>query len=101
MSNRAKKQLILHIPYVIMGLIATNLGEAWRLAEGTNASEKILSLMTTIQTAFTNPLPSFHPLDLLIGVGCAVIFRLAVYMKGKNAKKYRHNTEYGSARWSA
>ena len=74
MSNRAKKQLILHIPYVIMGLIATNLGEAWRLAEGTNASEKILSLMTTIQTAFTNPLPSFHPLDLLIGVGCAVIF---------------------------
>lgn len=99
MSNRAKKQLILHIPYVIMGLIATNLGEAWRLAEGTNASEKILSLMTTIQTAFANPLPSFHPLDLLIGVGCAVIFRLAVYMKGKNAKKYRHNTEYGSARW--
>ena len=89
----------MHIPYVIMGLIATNLGEAWRLAEGANASEKVLSLMTTIQTAFSNPLPSFHPLDLLIGAGCAVIFRIAVYMKGKNAKKYRHNTEYGSARW--
>lgn len=89
----------MHIPYVIMGLIATNLGEAWRLAEGANASEKVLSLMTTIQAAFSNPLPSFHPLDLLIGAGCAVIFRIAVYMKGKNAKKYRHNTEYGSARW--
>ena len=99
MNNRTKKQLIMHIPYVIMGLIATNLGEAWRLAEGANASEKVLSLMTTIQTAFSNPLPSFHPLDLLIGAGCAVIFRIAVYMKGKNAKKYRHNTEYGSARW--
>lgn len=101
MSNKTKKQLILHIPYVMMGLITTNLGEAWRLAEGTNASEKILSLITTIQTAFANPLPSFHPFDLLIGAGCAVIFRIAVYMKGKNAKKYRHNTEYGSARWSA
>lgn len=99
MNNRTKKQLIMHIPYVIMGLIATNLGEAWRLAEGANASEKVLSLMTTIQAAFSNPLPSFHPLDLLIGAGCAVIFRIAVYMKGKNAKKYRHNTEYGSARW--
>ena len=67
MSNKTKKQLILHIPYVMMGLITTNLGEAWRLAEGTNASEKILSLITTIQTAFANPLPSFHPFDLLIG----------------------------------
>ena len=99
MNSQTKKQLILHIPYVIMGLIATNLGEAWRLAEGTNASEKVLSLMTTIQTAFSNPLPSFNPLDLLIGAGCAVILRIAVYLRGKNAKKYRHNTEYGSARW--
>ena len=99
MSGRTKKQLILHIPYVIMGLIATNLGEAWRLAEGANISEKVLSLMTMLQTAFANPLPSFHPLDLLIGIGCAVILRIAVYLKGKNAKKYRHNTEYGSARW--
>lgn len=99
MNNQAKKQLILHIPYVVLGLLATNFGEAWRLAEGSNASEKVLNLMTTLQTAFSNPLLSFHPFDLLIGLLCAMIFRIAVYMKGKNAKKYRHNTEYGSARW--
>jgi len=99
MSNKTKKTLILNLPYVIAALLATNFGEAWRLAEGANASEKVLSLMTTLQTAFSNPLPSFAPFDLLIGAVCAAAFRLAVYLKGKNAKKYRHNTEYGSARW--
>lgn len=99
MSNKTKKALILNLPYVIAGLLATNFGEAWRLAEGANASEKVLSLMTTLQAAFSNPLPSFAPFDLLIGAVCAAAFRLAVYLKGKNARKYRHNTEYGSARW--
>ena len=91
--------LILNLPYVIFGLVCTNFGEAWRLAEGSNASEKVLSLMTTLRTAFSNPLPSFYPLDLMIGICCGCMFRLAVYLKGKNAKKFRHNTEYGSARW--
>lgn len=96
-----RKKLILIIPYLIFGLICTNFGEACRLAEGTDASERAASLMTTLGMAFENPLPSVHPLDLLIGLCCACLFRFAVYMRGKNAKKYRHNTEYGSARWSA
>lgn len=94
-----KRLLILNLPYFIMGLIATNLGEAWRIAEGVNSSEKILSLITTFNIAFENPLPSFHPFDLSIGLLCGLGLRLAVYLKGKNAKKYRHNLEYGSARW--
>lgn len=98
-KNELKKKIILHIPYGIAGLLATNFGEAWRLAEGANASEKTLSLITTLGIAFSNPLPSFHPLDLMIGILCGAVLRFAVYMKGKNAKKYRHNTEYGSARW--
>jgi type IV secretion system protein VirD4 len=97
--NELKKKIILHIPYVAAGLLATNFGEAWRLAEGANASEKTLSLISTLGVAFSNPLPSLHPLDLVIGIIVGVVLRLAVYMKGKNAKKYRHNTEYGSARW--
>ena len=98
-KNELKKKIILHIPYVAAGLLATNFGEAWRLAEGANASEKTLSLISTLGVAFSNPLPSLHPLDLVIGIIVGAVLRLAVYMKGKNAKKYRHNTEYGSARW--
>lgn len=98
-KNDIRRLLFLYLPYVILGLIATNLGEAWRLAEGVNSSEKLLSVMTTFGVAFANPLPSFHPFDLLIGLCCGGGIRLAVYLKGKNAKKYRHNLEYGSARW--
>ena len=98
-KNGLKKIIILHLPYVAAGLLATNFGEAWRLAEGANASEKTLSLISTLGVAFSNPLPSLHPLDLMIGIIVGAVLRLAVYMKGKNAKKYRHNTEYGSARW--
>lgn len=75
------------------------MGEAWRLTDGANASSKILSLMATVPLALSNPLPSFHPFDLLIGLLCGAGLRLAVYLRGKNAKKYRHNEEYGSARW--
>lgn len=96
-----KKKLILNIPYIIIGLVATNLGEAWRLASGTNMSEKVQSLVLdgTFGAAFSNPLPSLHPMDLLVGAACGATLRLAVYLKGKNAKKFRHNEEYGSARW--
>jgi len=99
MNKNVKRLLILNIPYVILGLIATNFGEAWRLAEGADASAKILSLFSTLGVAFSNPMPSFYPTDLLVGILCGVGLRLAVYLKGKNAKKYRHNVEYGSARW--
>lgn len=94
-----KKLLILNIPYLLVGLFATNLGEAWRLVEGADMSAKLLSFFSTITVAMGNPLPSFHPMDLMVGIICGAALRLAVYMKGKNAKKYRHNEEYGSARW--
>lgn len=94
-----KKLLILNIPYILVGLFATNFGEAWRLAEGTDSSAKILSFFYALPVALGNPLPSFHPLDLLVGIACGAGLRLAVYLKSKNAKKYRHNVEYGSARW--
>ncbi len=99
MNSSFKKKIILHLPYAVAGLLATNFGEAWRLTEGVESSRKVLALMDTLKTAFSNPLPSLHPFDLMIGVICAMVFYLAVYMRGKNAKKYRHNTEYGSARW--
>ena len=99
MPDKARKLLILNLPYVILGLIATNLGEAWRLAEGADISEKLLALFGMIPVAFQNPIPSFHPLDLMIGAACGAVLRIAVYLRGKNAKKYRHNVEYGSARW--
>ena len=89
----------LYLPYLVIGLAATNLGEAWRLAEGKELGDKIRSLMGTIPVAFANPLPSLHPLDLLVGLCCGAGLRLAVYLRGKNAKKYRHGMEYGSARW--
>ena len=101
MNKKIKKHLILSIPYMVIGLFATNLGEAWRISAGTNASEKLQGMVTGggFQAAFANILPSLHPFDLAVGVCCGLALRLAVYLKGKNAKKYRHNEEYGSARW--
>ena len=98
-KTKIKKLMILNIPYIILGLFATNLGEAWRLAEGADMSAKLLGFFSTFTVALSNPLPSFHPMDLMVGIICGVALRLAVYLKGKNAKKYRHNEEYGSARW--
>ena len=98
-TKKLTKLLALYLPYILMGLVATNFGEAWRLAEGKELGDKILSMMGTIPVAFANPLPSLHPLDLLVGLCCGAGLRLAVYLRGKNAKKYRHGMEYGSARW--
>ena len=97
--KKLTKLLALYLPYILLGLVATNLGEAWRLAEGKELGDKIMSMMGTIPVAFANPLPSLHPLDLLVGLCCSAGLRLAVYLRGKNAKKYRHGMEYGSARW--
>ena len=99
MSNKTKKLLILNLPYFIAGLVCTNLGEAWRIAEGADMSEKLLGFLSALGAAFSNPMPSLHPMDLLIGVCCGAGLRLAAYLKGKNAKKYRHGMEDGSARW--
>ena len=96
-----KKLILLNLPYILMGLFSTNFGEAWRLAVGEELGDKIVSLMGTLPAAFANPLPSLHPFDLFIGLCCGAGMRLAVYLKGKNAKKYRHGMEYSSARWSA
>ena len=93
------KLLALYLPYILLGLVATNFGEAWRLAEGKELGDKIMAMMGTIPMAFANPLPSLHPLDLLVGLCCGAGLRLAVYLRSKNAKKYRHGMEYGSARW--
>ena len=100
-KKNLKKLIILNIPYIVIGLVATNIGEAFRIAGGTNASEKVQSVILDgcFGTAFSNPLPSLHPMDLLVGLAIGGILRLAVYMKSKNAKKFRHNQEYGSARW--
>ena len=97
--KKLTKLLALYLPYLLLGLVATNFGEAWRLAEGKELGERIMSIMGTIPVAFANPLPSLHPLDLLVGLCCGAGLRLAVYLRGKNAKKYRHGMEYGSARW--
>ena len=98
-KKKFTKLLALYLPYVVIGLLATNLGEAWRLTTGKELGDKILSLMSTVLAAFANPLPSLHPFDLFVGLCCGAWMRLAVYLKGKNAKKYRHGMEYGSARW--
>ena len=98
-TKKLTKLLALYLPYILLGLVATNFGEAWRLAEGKELGDKIMSMMGTIPMAFANPLPSLHPLDLLVGLCCGAELRLAVYLRGKNAKKYRHGMEYGSARW--
>ena len=94
-----KKLVLLNLPYVFLGLYASKLGQAWRLAAGADASEKLLHIMDGFAAAFQSALPSFHPADLVVGLLCGAALRLAVYVKGKNAKKYRHNMEYGSARW--
>ena len=98
-TKKLTKLLALYLPYLLLGLVTTNFGEAWRLAEGKELGDKIMSMMGTIPVAFANPLPSLHPLDLLVGLCCGAGLRLAVYLRGKNAKKYRHGMEYGSARW--
>ena len=98
-TKKLTKLLALYLPYILLGLVATNFGEAWRLAEGKELGDKIMSMMDTFPMAFANPLPSLHPLDLLVGLCCGAGLRLAVYLRGKNAKKYRHGMEYGSARW--
>ena len=98
-TKKLTKLLALYLPYILLGLAATNFGEAWRLAEGKELGDKIMAMMCTFPMAFANPLPSLHPLDLLVGLCCGVGLRLAVYLRGKNAKKYRHGMEYGSARW--
>ena len=98
-TKKLTKLIALYLPYILLGLVATNLGEAWRLAEGKELGDKIMAMMGTFPVAFVNPLPSLHPLDLLVGLCCGAGLRLAVYLRGKNAKKYRHGMEYGSARW--
>jgi len=98
-TKKLTKLLALYLSYILLGLVATNFGEAWRLAEGKELGDKIMAMMGTIPMAFSNPLPSLHPLDLLVGLCCGAGLRLAVYLRGKNAKKYRHGMEYGSARW--
>ena len=98
-TKKLTKWLALYLPYILLGLVATNFGEAWRLAEGKELGDKIMSMMGTVPLAFANPLPSLHPLDILVGLCCGAGLRLAVYLRGKNAKKYRHGMEYGSARW--
>ena len=98
-TKKLTKLLALYLPYILLGLVATNFGEAWRLAEDKELGDKIMSMMGTVPLAFANPLPSLHPLDILVGLCCGAGLRLAVYLRGKNAKKYRHGMEYGSARW--
>ena len=98
-TKKLTKLLALYLPYILLGLVATNFGQAWRLAEGKELGDKIMSMMGTVPLAFANPLPSLHPLDILVGLCCGAGLRLAVYLRGKNAKKYRHGMEYGSARW--
>lgn len=99
MNPKMKKTIILNIPYLFIALFATKLGLAWRFCEGNEFSEKIMHLMDSLQAAFQTAMPSFHPADLCIGVIIAAIFRMVVYVRSKNAKKYRKNVEYGSARW--
>ncbi len=94
-----KKLVLTNLPYAVIGLYASKLGLAWRLAEGADTSQKLLHLMDGISAAFQNSLPSFHPFDLLVGLMFGVILRLVVYYKAKNAKKYRQGAEYGTARW--
>ena len=99
MNQNTKRLVILNLPYILTGLYTTNLGRAWRMAAGADMTEKMQSLMAVLPDALGRIIPSFHPLDLLVGLCCGVGLRLAVYLKGKNAKKYRHGSEYGSARW--
>ena len=99
MNQKTKKLIILNIPYAIIGLFCSNIGEAWRMAAGADISAKLASFFACMGTAWGNPLPSLHPFDLCLGLAIGAGFRLVVYVRSKNAKKYRHNEEYGSARW--
>ena len=99
MSEKTKKLLLMNLPYLFVALFATKFGQAWRLSAGADASGKLLHLMDGLTAAFSSPLPSFYPTDLAVGVLLAAALRLAVYVKGRNAKKFRKNVEYGSARW--
>ena len=99
MKPDLKKLIITNLPYLLFVWLFGKMGEAWRLAAGADASQKLLHFMDSLAAAFANALPSFHPFDLCIGIAGAVLVRLAVYLKGKNAKKYRHGMEYGSARF--
>ena len=95
----AKKLLLLNVPYILAGYFCDKVAWLWRVSEGADASAKMIAAMNGFDTLFSNPLPSFHPRDLLIGAGCGIALRLVVYYKAKNAKKFRHGKEYGSARW--
>ena len=99
MKPDLKKLIITNLPYLLFVWLFGKMGEAWRLAAGADASQKMLHFMDSLAAAFANGLPSFHPFDLCIGIAGAVLVRLTVYLKGKNAKKYRHGMEYGSARF--
>ena len=101
MKKPLKKVLLLNAPYALFALFATKIGLAMRLAPGSGIKEKAPHILDGLVAAFTDLWPSLHPFDLLVGIAVACLIRLAVYMKGKNAKKYRKNEEYGSARWSA
>ena len=101
MKPELKKLLLLNLPYLLFVYLFAKCGQAYRLAAGVDASAKLLHLTGGISAAFANPLPSLHPFDLCVGVAAALLIRLAVYVKGKNARKFRKNIEYGSARWSA
>ena len=96
-----QKFILLNMPYILVGLFATNLGQAWRMTLNVDASKRFLVLLSALQIAFDTPLPSLYPFDILVGIICGAGLRLAVYLKSKNAKKYRQGVEYGSARWSA
>lgn len=98
---KMKKLILTNLPYVLFVYPFGKLAEAFRLAPGAGLSEKILAIGDGFRQAFASVLPAFHPIDILVGISGAVIIRLAVYIKGKNAKKFRPGTEYGSARWSA
>lgn len=99
MTKKQKRFILLNIPYVLVGVIATNLGEAWRLSQTVDAVNEITALAKTIPIAFENPLPSFNLFDLMVGIIFGVALKIVVYVRGKNAKKYRHGAEYGTARW--
>lgn len=99
MSERMKKTLLLFLPYMLAGLLATKLSQAWRLSCGTDISDKVMHFSEGLAAAFQSPLPSFALPDLLFGMGCGLLLFLAVRLKAQNAKKFRRNEEYGSARW--
>ena len=98
-ASKLKKALLRAVPYILFGLLCSNIGEAWRLSYGADAGKRLLSFFGSVGPAFANPLPSFYLADLLVGAICGCVLRLAVYLRGKNAKHFKHNQEYGSARW--